>query len=180
MFIDIKEEENSWEIEAKYRLVGSLGKWVSHFEKILEVEPKIIDKEDIYYRINDFFFRIRKEGASYTCNFKEKSIQEGLEFNFEKETILCDISFWNLFLKKVKAEIIYKKTKKGFSYFKSPFLLELVEIEPIGLFAEIEYQGKKKSLTNIKKEFDIFIHTLGISPFSLEEKSYKDLLLNIT
>lgn len=172
----VTDKENFLEIEVKYKLEGSLRKWAFHFEKLLKVAPEIVDKEDTYYEINNFFFRIRKDKEGYNCNFKEKTIQKGLEVNFERETEINDISFWGLFLKKANSKVLYKKTKKGFSFFKPPFFLELVEVNPIGIFAEIEYLETTNSILEIKKEIEDFVSFLQIPSSSLEEKPYKDLL----
>lgn len=174
MFTDIRE--NNLEIEAKYRLEGSLSEWVLHFEDILKIKPDIVDKEDIYYEINNFFFRIRKDREIYTCNFKEKTNRDSLEVNLENETVLHDISFWRIFISKMQAKTTYQKVKKGFSFLNKPFFLELVEVNALGVFAEIEYQGTFKPIEVIKKEMDEFTSFLKIPDSSLEERSYKELL----
>lgn len=150
------------------------------------------DKSDIYYKQKKpprQSVRYRREKAyikgkdsveKQWVTYKQKErLEDGLEVNREIEFEVSDgDSFLNM-LEGLGFELSMKKHKKSKSYRYKEFHIELVEIETLGNFIEIEtLREDENSETVVKAQAELYkiLEKCGISQNEIEKRYYSELL----
>lgn len=145
-------------------------------------EFKEFVKEDTYFKKDDFV-RVRSEGENLLITKKVKNITEqGYEINNEDELVFSiDLKEPLIkFLNFLDYKESFIKLKKGRMWYKENLVVEIVYVEKLGWFIELEIvlediataEDIKTSwlkLENIKK-------SLGLDDSNLESKNYSELL----
>ncbi len=184
--IELKAHVDDWE---------SLLKRIRKSPKISEEKYGV--KEDIYFfnpLINQSF-RVRREvfnniddsiSKKTVFTTKEKIIVDGIEQNNEVEISLNYEKFEDsiLFFEKLGFSQTYKKEKSGYSflfhYFNYPLHVELLQVDHLGWFFEIEFVVEEELdedivnilVNNLYKTLDIF----KIPHSKIEKRYYSELL----
>lgn len=150
------------------------------------------DKSDVYYKQKKpprQSVRLRRETAYFNgkdsvekqwVTYKQKDrLEDGLEVNREIE---FEVSDGDSFLKMLDGfgfELSMKKHKKSKSYHYKEFHIELVEIETLGNFVEIETLREDKSSETVAKaqtELYKLLEKCGIPQNEVEKRYYSELL----
>jgi adenylate cyclase, class 2 len=148
-----------------------------------------VNKHDEYWSVplatsifpsSGFRVRVRKEPGKSTVTFKEKAYAGSLEVNQEVEFGILDSKAFEKFLEKMSAKPLYRKRKKGSLWTgEGGIVAELVEVEGLGLFLEVELLREEKVKLDIEKEkaalYDV-IKKCGIAFEAVEPRPYSQLL----
>ena len=142
-------------------------------------------------------FRLRREKCiltngteTFTCfiGYKKKEVNDGIEVNDEREfEIKPGIGAEN-FLRELGLEPVISKRKRGWAWSYEGILAELVEVDGLGWFIELEILKDEKTPCDISREESFkeekkrlldFISFLGIEKKAIESRYYTEML-NIT
>ncbi|MCX7025893.1 MAG: class IV adenylate cyclase [Spirochaetes bacterium] len=175
------------EIELKARIGDP-----AHVKRILDanlVYAGEVDKKDEYWFVPladavvaglDFRLRMRTEPGKTTVTFKEKTYDGSVEINREVEFGILDPEAFRLFLGKMSAKLIYRKTKRGKVWKdRGGIVAELVEVDGLGTFLEVEtlYEDSKSiDLEDVKAGLQAVIASCGLGEKDLEPRPYSQLL----
>jgi len=194
--IEIELKAHIKDSEALKRLLFEKAEYLCAFEK-----------EDIYYfpmsasspsNIPHSGVRLRGESktlpdgtvkkAAYVT-YKTKEVRDGIEVNDEKEFEVCSsqyspIAVFDEFLKMAGLEPGYSKHKRGWAFSKDGINAELLEVEKLGWFLEIEIvlddiEGdatKETTIKEKKKQLMEFLSDLGIEKDAIESRYYSEML----
>lgn len=148
----------------------------------------VVDKDDRYFRSeNGTEFRIRVEPTERACRVivthKRKAIRDGMEFNEEHEFELIGLEAFETFCQRIGAAQFAAKRKRGRVYRRDGLTAEVVEVEGLGSFLEIECvleevateSGKSDSDTAAQKVRSAF-RSAGIEAAAIEPRTYLDML----
>jgi len=147
-----------------------------------------IDKRDEYWEVSGwnplapaaFRFRVRAEPARTTITFKEKTFDGDIEINRESEFSVDNEAVFRKFMEKLEARFVYTKRKIGTRWESAEGLVaEVVEVEPVGLFLEVECvceQLDSEALDEAKCRLYEVIDRCGIPRANLEPRPYSQML----
>jgi len=164
-----------------------------------------VDKLDAYWHGPDWRlargkkgFRVRAErgpeGGKSLVTFKTKSGEGGIEINRESEFEISDAEVFTEFVLRLGCEPFYKKRKLGNRYRVDPCdraqggtacggsaTIELVEVEGLGQFIEIEIlleDDDPASIALAQGELRGFLARAGVPPEAIEARYYSELLMD--
>ena len=140
--------------------------------------------------------RIRREkqlmpDASEECrvvaSFKSKEIKDGIEVNEEREFELRpggETANFEEFLRRMGLKEGFSKKKRGWVFSHEGINAELVEVEGLGYFVELEIlmdeanaaNGREESIAGAKKRLLDFLDSLGIERAAIESRFYSEML----
>ncbi len=98
-------------------------------------------KEDCYYRTAappGQSVRIRVDDQEALVTFKDRQLINGLEVNDEHEFTVSDATIMAELLERLGAGLYVKKVKTGSAWRLGDLLVEISEIQGLGLFIELE------------------------------------------
>ena len=155
-------------------------------EAILRQKCKFIreyKKKDIYYKHpagkKRKGFRVRNEGESVTVTFKDKNIKDGIEMNVENEFTVSDPDAFTLFTQRLGCREKIRKMKTGLLFTLNDLNIELIDVEGLGCFIEIEKLVKSDDIVGIKKagsEIRNMLEYLGVDAEKIEDRFYTNML----
>jgi len=166
------------------------------------------EKEDTYYfpldnsNIPRSGIRLRGESKTFPdgtvkktayVTYKTKEVRDGIEVNDEKEfevrsSQYSPVIVFDEFLKMAGLEPGFSKHKRGWAFSKNVINAELLEVEKLGWFLEIEIvlnDVEKDSTVNNtvettinekKKQLLEFLSDLGIEKNAIESRYYSEML----
>ncbi len=122
--------------------------------------------------------------------YKTKEVRDGIEINDEKEFEVCSsqnntVTVFDEFLKMMGLRPGYTKQKRGWAFFKEEINAELLEVEKLGWFLEmeivvndIETSGGNDTTTIDEKRKQLmgFFSELGIKKDAIESRYYSEML----
>ncbi len=177
------------EVEIKARAEGLEGieeRLTRHFEPAGE-----IDYRDTYYAREDIEgytherVRLRRAPGRAMVTAKERIDESGVEAGFEHEFEVSDPEAFERFVMLFGFRVLIDKTKRG-RRFRTPALeslggaslvVELVEIEGLGRFIEVEAMVDDESrIDAAKNEIGSLLDGLGVPTESIEERPYTLML----
>lgn len=131
------------EIELKARLRDKAG--VEARVKSFATFTRSFDKSDEYWHGPEWRFvrgtkgfRLRIDGQHAIVTFKQKRNDGGIEINKETEFEVSDACSFKALVERIGCEPFYKKRKIGRAYEFDSCTIEIVEVEGLGDFIEIE------------------------------------------
>ena len=135
---------------------------------------------DIYFiqsHSEEPHLRLRREDAIYSVTTKDKSIANGIEVNDEIEFEVSDgLAFCRL-LNRFGFEPHAVKHKRGQTFRAGQVRIDLVEVEGLGLFIEVEILCEEVShVKNARREVMGWLARLDINPDAIEATPYTQLL----
>ena len=169
------------EIKAHIADTAAVGKRLHPLADYLGV----IDRRDSYYTLltpyGERAFRIRNQGTQVLCTTKERTVVENVEVNREMEFQITDPTSFRRFMKSMGAHLLIQKRKVGHSWRWGRYTVEVVEVEGLGGFIEIECLVAPPDYTpaqhtHIVKEFYTLLDLLEIAPSQVEPQRYIDML----
>ena len=172
------------EIELKAH-VRDLERTLSCFRSYLG-EGKEVHKKDTYLRrpgekIQSM--RIRKFPERLEVTTKQNSRKEGLEDNSEYEfsVPLEEYDKAILFFNALGHEYFFTKEKDGYEWQDGDAHIELLEVNDLGWFLEIEvllpFTSSDDDAGRAREEILALFGKAGIENCDIEEKAYRDMIL---
>ena len=186
----LEYEELLCVIQGQKKLDGvSFGK-VEHFLKSdtyfsryeTEEERRLAVKQDKEPKV----IRIRTEQSdgdkkSYFC-LKFKTIQNGVEFNSENETLIQDEQPLELFMKYADYKKYFEKNKDSYAVYcnsdvdiEVEFHLELVIVNG-HKYVEIEVTQSQLESDRISRALEAFVVQLGFDPTKKDSRSWMEII----
>jgi predicted adenylyl cyclase CyaB len=179
--------------EALKRLLSEKAEYTCAFEK-----------EDVYwYGGGDRVFgvqkiRVRKEKrrladgteeSRCVVTYKSKERNDGFEVNDELEFEVNPAEGFEEFLGKAGLKLGARKSKRGWAFSKAGITAELVEVDDLGWFIELEIlksisiavgsvidNGQEEIIAEGKKHLLAFLDDLGIEREAIEQRFYLEML----
>ena len=142
-------------------------------------------KKDVYYKTPSnkkkrvYEVRVRNDGERTYVTFKDKIIEDGIEVNKEREFNVSDADTFEIFINKLGCVPFIKKTKTGRLYDKDGLNIELVEVEGLGSFIEIEKIIKSSDPDEIeiaRVQVLARLQLFNIQEDKIESRYYIDML----
>ena len=145
-------------------------------------EFKEFVKEDLYFKKDDFI-RIRCDDKTLLITKKIKNkTEQGYEINNEDE-LTFTTDFKESFIKLLNFlgyKESFRKLKKGRMWHKENLTVEIVYVEKLGWFIELEILLKDEAKAEEIKEswlkLENIKRSLGLDDSNLESKNYSELL----
>jgi len=161
------------------------------------------EKRDVYWfgrgtsDLTTTKLRVRKEKRSFAngnersrclVTYKAKEENNGIEINDELEFEVEPVDAFEEFLVKAGLRAGAGKIKRGWVFIKGEITAELVEVDGLGWFVELEILARaspddanaegnyEKTLTKAKETLLAFLDSLGIGREAIERRFYLDML----
>jgi len=173
------------EVELKARIddareveerVGKLAKFVRRF-----------DKRDAYWHGPEWRlargakgFRVRTDGDKAMVTFKTKRAEGGMELNLEREFEVSDADAFEALAERIGCERFIRKRKTGSAWEKDGTLIEIMEVEGLGAFIEIERlvdEDEPAAIALAQGMVRAALADSGVPPEAIESRTYSELLL---
>lgn len=141
-------------------------------------------KSDRYFRSpvgteQDTSFRLRRDNDGVVVTFKEKRPRNGVEYNREREFGVGDAEAFLELVERIGCVEYASKVKTGLEFRSDGMTVELVRVDGLGSFLEIEII-EQTSDTAVHEQAALrirsFLRGTGISADRIEELSYVNLL----
>jgi len=134
--------------------------------------------------------RVRKEKRSFAdgtesslclVTYKSKEENKGIEINEELEFEVEPVEAFEEFLKKAGLKPGAGKIKRGWVFVKERITAELVEVDTLGWFIELEIlvgakDKNEETITKTRETLLAFLDDLGVEREAIESRFYLDLL----
>ncbi len=176
------------EVECKYRIsaheLGALQKTL----RAQCVQCQNVEKHDTYYTLAingvEKLLRLRRTGEACVLTYKEKKCKKGVEENHEYEVGVEDEETMHAMLRALGATLYATKYKRGQAFslprtlYGHDVSLELVEVPPLGYFAEIEClaEPREQKLQGLYHTLTRVAHAYQLSDHAQEPRLYIDML----
>jgi len=141
------------------------------------------NKVDRYYGRPDeerTRFRLRRDGQSLICTFKEKAVEALHEENRETEFIVSDGDAFERFAEYLGFQCIVEKQKIGRSWLINSVRCELSEVSRLGSFLELEIMltddAGESERDAAKDLLFATLRDLGIDESAVESKPYTRMI----
>jgi len=173
------------EVELKARIEDAVAveRRVAAFARFL----RRVDKRDSYWHGPDWKlqrgskgFRVRSEGNDFVVTFKAKRVEEGIEVNREREFTISDPEAFQEFARRIGCEPYYRKRKTGTAYEYDGMTLEMLEIEGLGSFLEIERllpEASSPAIEAAREQLLAALDRAGVPRSAIESRTYSELIL---
>jgi adenylate cyclase class 2 len=188
--ITIEETSMATEIELKAHVKDSETLKKNLLEKAEFIGT--FEKEDVYWfgarLLPASGLRIRKEKRCFAdgtgestvfVTYKTKELWDGVEINDEREFEVNPAEVFEELLKKMALEPGMSKRKQGLAFVKEGINAELMEVENLGWFVELEIlaeNSREETITEGKERLLAFLDSLGIEREAIEKRFYSELL----
>ena len=137
--------------------------------------------------------RVRKEKRSFAdgtekslclVTYKAKEENNGIEINEELEFEVSPAEEFEEFLKKAGLREGAVKRKHGWVFSKAEITAELVEVDGLGWFIELEILAnaddkREETLKGARESLLAFLDSLGVEREAIERRFYLDMLSSI-
>lgn len=148
---------------------------------------RAVDKIDEYWHGQGWHeargtkgFRLRKDYGISIVTFKQKNYVEGMEVNEETEFEVSDPTAFNALVRRLDCEPYYSKRKIGTAYEYEGCTIELVLVEGLGSFIEIERLIEDDApavIAGAKSLVRSILSKAGVCADAIEPRSYSTLIL---
>jgi len=188
------------EIELKARVYDSEALKILLYEKAEYVSA--FKKEDTYWLLAPGLtalpdprrLRVRREQRSHldgktvsatVVTYKLKELRDGMEVNEELEFAVTPGVEFEEFLKSMGFTPGMSKKKQGWDFSRNGINAELVEVESLGWFIELEILAKntgnpEEVIAEARERLFGFLDELGISRDDIESRYYTEMLKDQT
>jgi len=147
-----------------------------------------VSKDDVYYETEGRFpglntLRLRKSGDTWILTYKDKSLEDGTEINREHETVVEEFAVIDELLQRFGCRRFLEKRKRGIMFSREDLVIELVNVEGLGTFLEIEKVLpvdvlEATEIETAKKDIFAVFDAVGIGRDRIEGRYYSDMLLD--
>ena len=164
----------------------------SDYRSVLDKIVKIagngspVDKRDHYFRIEGNekpSLRIRKFNDHLEFTAKKNSKGAGSEDNLEYEIVLGIDQYDNAvsFFRALGYIDYFVKLKKGYEWTYNGTHVELLEVNDLGWFLEMEillpFDSSEEMIENAQKTLHELLHLFSLKDEDIEMKSYRSMIL---
>ena len=146
-----------------------------------------VDKHDAYWHGPDWRsdrgergFRVRREGDASVVTFKSKRTEGGIEVNHEREFAVSDEAAFAEFALRLGCEAFYGKRKTGVAFTASRATIEIIDVEGLGDFIEVEIlldDEDPEKIVQAKAELLGLLERAGVGESDIEPRFYSELLM---
>ena len=157
------------------------------------------EKRDVYWFGPDTSafpvtkLRLRREKRSFAdgtekslclVTYKAKEVNNGIEINEELEFEVDPVEAFEEFLVKAGLKPGVGKIKRGWVFLNGELTAELVEVDSLGWFVELEIlvnteDKSEETLSGVRETLLAFLDSLGIERDAIERRFYLDMLSSI-
>lgn len=147
---------------------------------------QIVNKFDFYFRVpgqKESAFRLRNNNGRLECTAKKKSSGVNGENNLEYEfsTSLDQLKSATAFFSCLGYEEYYRKTKEGWEWGYDNAHIELLSVNELGYFLEIEelipFASSDGDVADTQFHIQKLLSKFGVSKDDICTKSYKSMIL---
>jgi len=173
------------ELKAHVRDIAEVERQVASFAK----RVREFDKFDSYWHGPDWRFvrgtkgfRVRSDDNKTIVNFKTKRNDGGIEINRETEFEVSDRAAFLSLIERIGCEPFYEKRKKGVAYEYDGFLIELLHVDGLGYFIEIEQvleSDDPASIALAQGGLRSILNKAGVSDTEIEARGYSELIVSV-
>ena len=124
-------------------------------------------------------FRVRLDNGGAIVTFKDKSLRDRMEYNQEREFTVDDAEAFVELVERTGCRQYASKVKEGLEFRYGGLTVELVRVEELGEFVEIEVMeesGRAELHKRAAARIRAFLDLIGIDPSRIEQRSYVSLL----
>lgn len=124
-------------------------------------------------------FRVRLDNGGAVVTFKDKNLRDRVEYNREREFTVDDADAFVELVEREGCRQFAAKVKEGLEFRYGGLTVELVRVEGLGSFIEIEVMeesARAELHERAAQRIRGFLELIGISPERIEERSYVSLL----
>lgn len=171
------------ELKARVRDLAAVRRRVESFASYI----RPFDKSDEYWHGPDWRFvrgtkgfRLRMDGQKAIVTFKQKRNDGGIEINRETEFEVSSADGFKALVERIGCEPFYRKHKAGHAYGYDGCTIELVSIDGLGDFIEIERLLERDDSGDIALALGSVKSILamaGVPDNDIEGRSYSELML---
>lgn len=139
-------------------------------------------KEDRYYETNGSTFRLRVDGSKAYVTYKDKTVSSGTEFNMEREFGVDDADAFVDLAEHIGCDEVFAKVKNGLHFAHGDLTVELVHVEGLGDFLEVEFvhtDDDSERHTDAAHRIRAFLRDAGVDPTRIEPEPYMKLLREV-
>ena len=199
MAIEIELKAHVKDNEALKLLLSDRAQYLCSFEKqdtyYFPIDNSDIPKSGVRLRAESRTFPDGTEKKAVYVTYKTKEVRDGIEINDEKEFEVCSsqhstVSVFDEFLKMMGLSPGYTKQKRGWAFSKEEINVELLEVEKLGWFLEMEIvvndtdndtdidasDNNDKTIDEKRKKLMGFLSELGIGKDAIESRYYSEML----
>lgn len=119
----------------------------------------------------------KSQKKSYFC-IKNKSVQNGIEFNDEHESLIEDPEVLKLFFKVAGYKEYFHKSKDAYSTHYKDFHLELEKVNGLP-YVEIEVTTSTLPADTVRQNIEDFVKELGLDPKTRDSRSWMEIITGI-
>jgi adenylate cyclase, class 2 len=195
--IEIELKTHVKNCEALRLVLAKKARYVCSFEKedtyYFTVGNSDIPKSGVRLRSEKKSFPDGTEKKAVYVTYKTKEARNGIEINDEKEfevSSLQDstITILDGFFKLMGLRPGYSKRKRGWAFSKEEINAELLEVEKLGWFLEMEiivndieiFDNKENIIDKKRKQLIDFLSEVGIEKNAIECRYYSEMLKELT
>jgi len=124
-------------------------------------------------------FRLRKDNGTSVVTFKQKTCLDGMEVNKETEFEVSDAEAFYALVLRLDCEPYYRKRKHGTAYEYQGCTIELLEVDGLGHFIEIERLIESNDNVEVAKAKELVRSILakaGVSDEQIEARTYSAMI----
>ena len=125
-------------------------------------------------------FRLRADGEKSIVTFKAKRNEGGIEINRETEFEVSDPDAFTSLVERIGCEPFYRKHKTGRAYDYDGFTIELVQVEGLGDFIEVEKlldNDDPETVAVVLGSLKGILARAGVPESDIEGRGYSELIL---
>ncbi len=125
-------------------------------------------------------FRLRMDGGKAVVTFKQKRNDGGIEVNRETEFEVSDAAAFTALVERIGCEPFYRKRKRGKAYEHDGCTIELVSVDGLGDFIEIERLLERDDPADValaQGTIRTILGMAGVPDGEIEGRSYSELVL---
>ncbi len=171
------------ELKARLRDKAAVEEKVASFATFM----RNLDKADEYWHGPDWRFvrgtkgfRLRMDEQKAIVTFKQKRNDGGIEINNETEFEVSDAKAFKSLVERIGCEPFYRKRKIGKAYEFEGCTIEIVEVEGVGGFIEIErllQVDDPEAIAIAQGTLRTILSMAGVPASEIEGRSYSELVL---
>lgn len=129
-------------------------------------------------------FRLRRDGEALVCTYKQKTLEQSVEVNMEREFEVSDEDAFVGLVSRLGCTPLVDKHKEGRQYDYNGLTVELSLVHGLGTFLEIERllgdDASDAERAAAGEEVRAALETLGVGTDRIEERPYTQMLLDGT
>lgn len=175
------------EIEIKAH-AGDMEKMAAIIDSFSDSGRKAVKKHDLYFhrpgetlqalRIRHFADHLEVTAKK---QFKDSVSEENQEYEFSAS--LDQAENLKAFFLCLGYEEYFVKEKTGFEWYFGPVHVELLKVNDLGVFLEMEYlldfSSSKEDVEHAQKKLYHLLHLFGLDESDVEMKSYREMILGV-